>query len=63
MRDTERFPIVMREIVACLEEYRAAAIAEERLGDMRPMLLEAAISLMMAFAAEDKKTRGDHETK
>lgn len=44
MRNLNEHPVTHDEIIECLQRYREAALAEGRIGDMRPMLLTAAIN-------------------
>lgn len=43
MRNLVEYPITLDEIVECLETYKRQAMDEERIGDMRPVLLDLAI--------------------
>lgn len=55
MRDLHRYPVTMDEVLACLEKYRDDAIKEvsekKIFGDMRPVLLTSAITMLRAAAA------------
>lgn len=47
MRNLEEYPITMDEIVKCLIETAKAYEAEERIGDMKPILLTKAAEIIM----------------
>jgi hypothetical protein len=60
MRNLLVYPVTLDEIVECLERCRDDARAEERCGDMRPMLLNLAISAVR-YRELKLWERGDRE--
>lgn len=53
MRNLQEYPITTEEIIECLQKYKEDALSEQRVGDMRPLLLTAAIrALSLAELAE-----------
>ena len=59
MRDLVRYPIKLDEVLACLDKLATEIveqnIADQRVGDMRPLLLQKAhqIVLRAGFAVSD----------
>lgn len=48
MRNLIEYPVTHDEIIQCLEERKRVVMASNCLGDMRPLLLEAAIDIVKA---------------
>lgn len=48
MRNLEEHPITYEEIILCLERLSLDLSQEERIGDMRPLLLQKAAEIIRA---------------
>ena len=46
MRDLVRYPITKIEILECLESLANDILEEERVGDMRPLLLQVTMEIV-----------------